>query len=38
MTQEKEKKGKKFFLQKKLTREILFKTSSHTPIYTIQSI
>ena len=32
------KKGKKFFLQKKLTREILFNTSSHTPIYTIHNI
>jgi len=38
MTQEKEKKGKKFFLQKKLTREIFFNTSSHTPIYTIHTI
>jgi len=38
MTQEKEKRAKNFFIKKKLTREILFNTSSHTPIYTIHNI
>jgi len=38
MTREKEKKGKKFFIEKKLTREIFFNTSSHTHIYTIHNI
>ena len=35
MTQEEKKKGKKFFVKKKLTREILFNTSSHNPICNI---
>jgi len=38
MTQEKEKKAKNFCRKKKLTREILFDTSSHTHIYTIYNI
>jgi len=38
MTQEKEKKAKNFLYEKKLTREILFNTSSHTHIYTIYNI